>query len=176
MSAYWIAVEHRYVLSVWVWVWTNNLRRKFSINQGVTLMKSLFRIFIAIISGISTYFAFPIILVLIDRRVTNVFSLYPQGIILVWFPCVTFPFLIYYALKCRDAKKVQMSKNAQAIIIFSAGSLSLAPFIILGGISLNGVSLLLWRIALLLNLFFFSTIVLSSLYYLLRTALIVKGR
>jgi len=139
-------------------------------------MKSLFRIFIAILSGISTYFAFPIILVLIDGSVTNFFSLYPHGIILVWFPCVTFPFLIYYALKCRDAKKVKMSKNALAIIIFSAGGLSLAPFIILGGILLNGISLLLWRIVLLLNLFFFSTMVLSSLYYLLKTALIVKGR
>jgi len=142
-------------------------------------MKSLYRILLAIISGISTYFAFPIILALVERilrlSIFQLYSLYPVGFIFIFTPCVVAPFPIYYALTCRDAKKIQMPKNTQAIIIFSAAGLSLATFIALGGTSFKGpISLLLWYIALQLNLFFFSTIVLLSLYYLVRAAFIAE--
>jgi len=141
-------------------------------------VKFLFRIFIAILSGVSTYFAFPILLALVDRILSRtVFLVMPYGYILILFVCVTLPFLIYYAFTCRDTKKIQMSENAQAIIVFIAASLPMVTFIVFWSSIIEGtIFLLLWKIALLLNLFFFSTIVLSSLYYLLRTALTVKRR
>jgi len=141
-------------------------------------VKFLFRIFIAILSGISTCFALPIILVLVDRILSRtVFFVFPYVGILILFACVTLPFPIYYALKYRDTKKIQTPKKTQAIIVFTAASLPIAVFIVIVGTSFRGtISLLLWNIALLLNLFFFSTIVLSSLYYLLRTVIIVKRR
>jgi len=141
-------------------------------------VKFLFRIFIAILSGLSTCFAFPTILVLVDRILSRtVFFIFPYVGILILFACVILPFPIYYALKYRDIKKIQTPKKTQAIIVFAAASLPIAIFIVFGGTSFKGtISLLLWNIALLLNLFFFSAIVLSSLYYLLRTALAVKRR
>jgi len=135
----------------------------------------LFRIFIAILSGISTYFAFPSLLGLIDRILSRtVFLVFPYWVMLWLFVCVTLPLPIYYAFTCRDTKKIQMPKRTQAIIVFTAASLPIAIFIFVVTSFKGPISLLLWNIALLLNLFFFLTVVLSSLYYLLRTALTVK--
>jgi len=139
-------------------------------------LKFLFRIFIAVLSGISTYFALPIILVLGDVILSRtVFFVMPLAFFRILFVCVVLPFPIYYALTCRDTKGIHMSRNALATIVFIAASLPIAIFIFLVGTSFEGpMSLLLWNIALLLNLFFFLTVVLSSLYYLLRTALAVR--
>jgi hypothetical protein len=135
-------------------------------------LKFVFRISIAILSGISTYFAFPLILALVSRDIF--IKYFPQWFFLVLFACIALPFLIYYALTCRDTNEIHMSKNIKVVIVFTA-SLPIAIWIVFVGASFKGpMSLLLWTIALLLNLFFFSTVALSSLYYLLRTALAVE--
>ena len=131
-------------------------------------MKSLFRIFIAIISGVSTYFAFPLILISLT---TGVLSRSISGFefFIVPFACVAVLFLVYYALKYRDVEKVQTPKKVQAFVAFSAGFLTFITFVTFGGISsTGGISSQLWGIVLYLNVFFFSTIVLLSLYYFQR--------
>jgi len=144
-------------------------------------MRLLFRVSMSILTGFSTYFAFPIILALVERllelRIYQYYSLFPTGFILLFAPCVVVPFPVYYALTSGDVKKIHIPKNTQAIIVFVAAVASLATFIVLGGTQFEGrpTSLLLWYIALLLNFFFFSAVILSSLYYLIRTALALKS-
>ncbi len=135
-------------------------------------MKSLFIIILAIISGISAYFAFPgffsLVALVLGPSIYPDYRFHP---ILLYAPCVVVPFPVYYAFTYRDVKRIQTPKKTQAIIVFTAS----LPWIVFVGASLKGpMSWLLWTIAVLLNQVFFSTIALLSLYYLLRTALEVK--
>lgn len=140
-------------------------------------MKFLFRIFIAILSGISTYFAFPTYLFLVDRVLgrsvfSPLFSLFPHGLILIFTPCVVIPILVFTSLRHRDVGKIRMSRTIQTIITFIASFPVVVLFVEISPLNpLNFLTTLIY-----LNFFFFSMIVLSSLYYLLRTALTVKRR
>jgi hypothetical protein len=138
-------------------------------------MKSLLRIVLAIVSGISALYAFPSILGLLTTvlgpSVYPNYSLVPEGLVLLFGPCVVVPIPVYYALTYRDEKKIEAPRKIQAFIAVMA-SLPIVIFIISIGTSFAGpMSMLLFDLVLLLNLFFFSVIVLLSLYYLLRTAL-----
>lgn len=145
------------------------------------MSKSTSRISMAIISAISTGFAFPFFCFFLVRRIfalpimrligrgSPLRTPFEYGLTLSLFaPFVGFFvfLLVYHALKYRNANKIQMSRKAQAIIALSAGFLTVITFE--GTTPISGVSGLLLTAVLCLNFFFSSMIVLSSLYYATR--------
>lgn len=136
-------------------------------------MKSLFRILIAIASGISTYLAFPIIWTFYHRVMGRGYvSLFLEGIMLTFFAMIFVPIFVFICLRLADVNKIHMSRHAQAIILISSGFLALVTF---GVMDLSNVGgwLIVWLIALILIFFFFLVVVLASLYYF--SFSVVKG-
>jgi predicted permease len=130
-------------------------------------VQTIFRILLAIISGISTYFAFPFIYFFLVDRVLGHGVLGIEILTVTFSACFAVLFLVYYSLRRRDVEKIRMRKSIQAVIVFTSIILTLVAFS--GTSPASGVSGYLWSIALYLNFFFLSTIILASLYYLLRT-------
>ncbi len=124
----------------------------------------------AVISGISALFAFPGYLILADRAlglgIMQLLSLYPIGLTLILAPCALIPILVFTSFKRRNTEGTRMPTPVKAIIPLCAFTLTLILY--WDAIPPNSVSLFIFETVMRLNFFFLSTILLTSLFYLLK--------
>jgi len=124
----------------------------------------LFRILLAIISGASTYFAFPFIYVLLVEKGLGHGIFGVEILTYTVLACIVVSVAVFSGLRRRDIKKIRMSRAIQGIIALIA----IFPVLVLYAVISPLNPLNLWSIIIYQNLFYFSTIVLTSLFYLLK--------
>ena len=136
-------------------------------------MKSPFRVFIAAISGVSALFAslylFDFVVGGVLEHFTHIVHTVPywvETVTVMGFSAVATPILVYHALKRRDIKRIRMPKPIFLIIVSFATFLTIMVFTWF--LPTHALRWSMSYIFICLNFVYFSTIVLASLYYLLK--------
>ena len=130
------------------------------------ILKSTLRLVIVSLSGVSTFFAFPFLYIFVARlffHVVRASDLLEFDLIASVIVCA----LVYDTIRNIDTKKIQISKTTLRITLI-AGCLTFIVFAGLVGSELSQITNIS-NFLLILNFFFFSTIVLSSLHYFVKT-------
>jgi len=130
------------------------------------ILKSTLRLLVVSLSGVSTFFAFPFLYIFVARlffHVVRASDLLEFDLIASVIVCA----LVYDTIRNIDTKKIQISKTTLRITLI-AGCLTFIVFAGLVGSELSQITNIS-NFLLILNFFFFSTIVLSSLHYFVKT-------
>ena len=130
------------------------------------ILKSTLRLGIVSLSAVSTFFAFPFLYIFVARlffHVVRASDLLEFDLIASVIVCA----LVHDTIRNIDMKKIHISKTILRITLI-ASCLTFIVFASLVGSELSQVTNIS-NFALILNFFFFSTIVLSSLHYFVKT-------